>query len=125
MVRKAARLFSVAAMVVLAGSAGAQPPPPSAPVPAPVAPLPPPPPKAVPGASLDWTGSPRVVLGYRLDNGAGAFTVSFRSLVSQGSSTLPNFDPAGFGFIQSRLNANIVDLDYSVTPIEVAPFWFL
>jgi hypothetical protein len=80
---------------------------------------------AVPGASLDWTGSPRIAVGYRMENGAGAFTVAFRSLVSQGSSTLPNFDPLGAGFVQSRLNVNIVDLDYSVNPFEVAPFWFL
>ncbi len=214
MVYKATRLFSVAAMVVLAGSAGAQQPPPT---PVPVAPFPPPsangsvsvlpapvqvpslpaspespwrpapagiapPPPAVlydrgvrplggepfadpptcpppgffgaleigilapqfhnglvapvtvagnthavsvPGAGLDWTGSPRIAVGYRLDNGAGAFTAAFRSLVSQGSSTLPNYDPLGDGFVHSRLNANIVDLDYSVTPFEVAPFWIL
>jgi hypothetical protein len=79
----------------------------------------------VPGAELDWTGSPRVELGYRLADGAGAFLASYRSLVSEGSGSLPAFDPLGGAFVKSRLNLNVVDIEYRNGPCEIAPFWEL
>jgi hypothetical protein len=80
---------------------------------------------SVPGASLEWTGSPRIELGYRLANGAGAFLASYRSVVSEGSGALANFDPLGGALVRSRLNLNVVDLEYRNSPGEIAPFWEL
>jgi hypothetical protein len=79
----------------------------------------------VPGVPLDWTGSPRIELGYRLADGAGAFLVSYRSLVSSGSATEANFDPSGPGSVKSLLNLNVVDIQYRNGPWEFAPLWDL
>ena len=48
-----------------------------------------------PGAELDWTGSPSVSLGYRLGQGCGSFVATYQFLVSEGTDTLQDFDPAG------------------------------
>jgi hypothetical protein len=79
----------------------------------------------VPGVPLDWTGSPRIELGYRLADGAGAFLVSYRSLVTSGGATEANFDPSGPGFIKSLLNLNVVDIQYRNGFCEFAPLWDL
>jgi hypothetical protein len=79
----------------------------------------------VPGVPLDWTGSPRIELGYRLADGAGAFLVSYRSLVTSGGATEANFDPSGPGFVKSLLNLNVVDIEYRNGPCQFAPLWDL
>src|SRR5438128_468007 len=82
-------------------------------------------PTFVPGVPRDWTGSPRIELGYRLADGAGAFLVSYRSLVTSGGATENNFDPNGAGFVKSLLNLNVVDIQYRSGPCEFAPLWDL
>jgi hypothetical protein len=79
----------------------------------------------VPGVPLDWTGSPRIELGYRLADGAGAILASYRSLVTSGGATEANFDPGGPGFVRSRLNLNVVDIEYRSGPCQFAPLWEL
>jgi hypothetical protein len=76
----------------------------------------------VPGASLDWTASPRVELGYRLWAGYGEFFVSYQSLVTDGSSNLA--PDAGNAHLHSRLNINQVDFDYAHYH-ALAPGWDL
>jgi hypothetical protein len=76
----------------------------------------------LPGAELDWTGSPRLTLGYRLGEGAGEFLVSYRSLVTEGKAT--TFDASGdSGLLQSRLNLNVVDVDYGNCEWALGPRW--
>ncbi len=82
-------------------------------------------PVGVPGADLDWTGSPRVEIGYRLPDSMGELLASYRSVVSEGTATFPNYDVLGAGFARSRLNVNEVDLDYNSGPSVVAPCWDL
>jgi hypothetical protein len=78
----------------------------------------------VPGADLDWTGSPRFELGYRLAQGYGEFLLSYRFLVSEGNATLFGFDLDGSdGDLRSRLNVNVVDLDYSSREYSLWPHW--
>ena len=78
----------------------------------------------VPGADLDWAGAPRVELGYRLPQGFGEFLVSYRSLVSEGTDFLPVFDlDGGGGFLKSRLNVNVLDLDYASREFTLGPEW--
>jgi hypothetical protein len=67
----------------------------------------------VPVAPLDWAGSPRVQLGYRFDQGFGEVRLAYQSLVSDGTATIPNYDLFGDGRLKSRLNVNMVDLDYA------------
>jgi hypothetical protein len=76
----------------------------------------------LPGAELDWTGAPRLTLGYRLDQGAGEFLVSYRSLVTDGKAD--TFDARGdTGLLKSRLNLNAVDLDYGSWENSLGPLW--
>jgi hypothetical protein len=79
----------------------------------------------VPAADLDWVGSPRFDLGYRFGDGLGALVGSYRNVTSQGSGNIDHFDPAGGAFIQSRLNMNVIDLDYVSTELAFAPEWDL
>jgi hypothetical protein len=72
---------------------------------------------------LDSTGSPRVEIGYRLGDGWGAIAASYRSTVSSGGFTAPNWDVLGPGFVSTRLNINVVDLDYVSPAYNFMPFW--
>lgn len=67
----------------------------------------------VPGlqAEMDATGAPRLELGYRFDGG-WEILVGYRSLVSDGSDVVPDFDILGDGDINSRINMNVVDIDF-------------
>ncbi len=54
----------------------------------------------------------------------GEFTLSYQSLVRDGHAFLPAFDPLGAtGFLTSRMNFNVVDLDYSGSEISLGPGW--
>jgi Legionella pneumophila major outer membrane protein precursor len=65
----------------------------------------------LPSASLDWTVSPRVFLGYRLPSGFGEFMVDYRHLGTQGSGATPGQNgPLG---LNSRFAFDILDLDYN------------
>jgi hypothetical protein len=66
----------------------------------------------VPQPELDWTLSPRFELGYRLEDDLGALVFSYRFIESEGSGTIQNFDTAGDGDLHSRLDVQVVDLDY-------------
>jgi hypothetical protein len=79
----------------------------------------------VPASGLDWTGSPRFDLGYRFPNGIGSVVASYYNVTSQGSDSIPSFDPAGGAFLQSRLNMNVLDLDYLSANLCFAPLWDL
>jgi hypothetical protein len=72
---------------------------------------------------LNSTGSPVVEIGYRLGDGVGAVALSYRSTVIRGGFTVPNWDVLGTGFESTRLNMNVVDLDYVSPAYAVVPFW--
>jgi hypothetical protein len=74
----------------------------------------------LPTAELEFTGAPRFMLGWRFPPGYGEFQASYRSLVTEGGHNIPDFDPLGDGFLKSRLNVNVVDLDYSTQEIPLA-----
>jgi hypothetical protein len=65
----------------------------------------------LPSADLDWTVAPRVEIGYRLASGFGEFAVSYRFLVTDGTSTV--LGPDAPAALRSRLDMNIVDMDYA------------
>lgn len=65
--------------------------------------------------------SPRFELGYRLPQGFGAFLAAFRFLVTEGSETALRFDAAGDGLLSSRLNLNVLDLDYASWEFALGP----
>jgi hypothetical protein len=79
----------------------------------------------LPTAELEFVGSPRFELGYRFPEGFGEVLVSYQSLVSDGSATLVNFDPLGEGDVRSRLNLNVLDLDYRSREFCLWPNWYM
>jgi hypothetical protein len=77
-----------------------------------------------PPAPLAWTVAPRFELGYRMPQGAGELLVSYRFLTTSGSDTQPTFDAAGnAALLRSRLDFNVVDLDYANHESSLIPDW--
>jgi hypothetical protein len=76
-------------------------------------------------ARLDWTGSPRVELGYRLPEGFGEFGISYRFLGSQGTGTVqgPFAAPDGPATLTSRFDIQVADLDYASNEISICSWW--
>src|SRR5439155_3907733 len=74
----------------------------------------------LPTASLDFTGSPKVILGYRFAQGFGEFSASYRSIVTEGTRNIADFDFFGDSFLKSRLNVNVIDLDYGSQEIPLS-----
>jgi hypothetical protein len=77
----------------------------------------------LPTAELDWTGAPRFELGYRFPQGFGELSLSYRFLVSEGRDVIPNFDFGDDGFLKSRLDMHVVDLDYGSREFSLGPHW--
>jgi hypothetical protein len=82
---------------------------------------------AVPGAPLCWTGSPRFELGYRFGQGFGEVILAYESLVTEGCTTTfyvpPTLGLLTPGHLHSRLNLNVVDLDYAQHEWGLGPQW--
>jgi len=81
------------------------------------------PPNAVhlPTAPLEWTVAPRIEIGYRLPSGFGAFALAYRFFGTDGSETVLGPDgPAG---LRSRLDVNVLDLDYQSWEMSLWPNW--
>jgi major outer membrane protein len=78
----------------------------------------------LPTAPLDWAGVPKFELGYRFDEGWGAFLLSYRFLITEGTAILPGFDLDGSDVpLRSRLNMNVVDLDYVSRELNIGSRW--
>jgi hypothetical protein len=74
----------------------------------------------LPITDLDFAVSPRIEIGYRLPEGFGEFLLGFRFLVTEGNAIIPNFD-VGDGTLRSRLNLNVLDLDYASREFSLGP----
>lgn len=77
----------------------------------------------VPLAPLDWTGVPRLELGYRFTQGLGEFLVTYRSIKTEGSDVIADFDRRGAGSLRSELDADVLDLDYGSREFSLGPWW--
>jgi hypothetical protein len=66
---------------------------------------------------------PSIAVGYRLPEGFGEFLVTYRFLVAEGRDTIGDFDPGGDGMLKSRLNMNVIDLDYASREFSLFPKW--
>jgi hypothetical protein len=75
----------------------------------------------LPSANLDWTVSPRVAVGYRLPAGFGEISLAYRFLVSEGEGTTSAQD--SLAALKSRLDLNIIDLDYTSREFSLWPHW--
>jgi hypothetical protein len=78
----------------------------------------------LPNADLDWTVSARFELGYRFPEHCGELLLSYRFLTTDGRATLVGFDLDGSDVpLRSRLDMNVVDLDYASPEISPLPHW--
>jgi hypothetical protein len=73
----------------------------------------------LPAASLDWTAAPKVQVGYRILSGAGEFAISYRGLGTEGNATTASLD--GPAALHSRLDFNVVDVDYLSREFSLLP----
>jgi hypothetical protein len=78
---------------------------------------------ALPSGWLDWTASPEVELGYRFGEGGSELLVAYRNVTSEGNDGIENYDPCGEGWLHSRLNLNVIDLDYATPHFNPRPNW--
>src|SRR5262249_53404717 len=67
----------------------------------------------LPDADLNWTGAPRLEVGYRSPEAAGELAASYRLLATEGRGSIPGFAPAGDTALKSRLDAHVLFLDYT------------
>lgn len=77
----------------------------------------------LPFADLEWTGSPRLEIGYRLPDQMGDLSAAYRSVVSTGTGTISRFDTSGDAFLQTRLDWNTIDLLYTTPPLPLLLLW--
>jgi hypothetical protein len=66
----------------------------------------------LPVAQPNWAAMPAFELGYRFEGGLGEVRTAFQFLGSQGTGTIPAFDPGGAATLTSRLNLDVIDLQY-------------
>jgi hypothetical protein len=81
----------------------------------------------LPTAELGGRVMPTIVLGYRCDQAAGEFTISYRFIAAQNSqfvsaADLPAFAPTGAA-VKSRLDLQVLDLDYGSYEPSLGPLW--
>jgi hypothetical protein len=80
----------------------------------------------LPTAQLEWTGSPRLELGYRFCDDWGEFLAVYRFLVTDGGEILRGFDLDGSdGVLKSRLSINAIDFDYRSRQYNLDRHWDL
>ncbi len=72
-------------------------------------------------SNLDWTVSPRFEAGYRLPSGFGDLSLSYRFLASSGSGLAAS--PDGVENVNSRLDINVFDFDYTSREWSLWPCW--
>lgn len=66
----------------------------------------------LPVVPLDWTALPDIKIGYRFAGSQDELRVRYQGLFSQGRQFFTDFDAWGSGIVQSRLDFNMVDVDY-------------
>src|SRR5262249_3739268 len=76
---------------------------------------------ALPSATLHWAFSPQIFLGSRLPAGFGEVALASRGLGTRGSEGIPG--AGGPATLNSRLDFNIIDLDYSSREFSLWPNW--
>lgn len=68
---------------------------------------------ALPAPFYQWTGAPRLELGYRFPEAFGEAVLSYRLLVSDGCATLDDLNGTGPADMHGHLDLHSIDLDYA------------
>jgi hypothetical protein len=80
----------------------------------------------LPTSSMAATVTPRFELGYRFDQAGGELLASYRFVATSGTDSLSPFGPAGAtASVRSRVDLNVLDLDYASRefPFAMGPGW--
>jgi hypothetical protein len=77
----------------------------------------------VPAARLDWTGAPRFDLGYRFPDAYGAVVAAFRNITASGNGSTS--DVTGEATLHTRLDLDVLDLDYLGADLRLGRLWNL
>jgi hypothetical protein len=75
----------------------------------------------LPSANLNWTVAPWFDLGYRLPRSLGLVSVNYRFFNTEGTQAISLGDRP-FA-LRSRLDENLLNLDYGTLPYEFLPHW--
>ena len=76
----------------------------------------------LPNAPLDWTVLPDVKIGYRFAGSQDELRVRYQGLFSQGRQFFADFDAWGSGVVLSRLDFNMIDVDYVCASSSTGPW---
>jgi hypothetical protein len=76
---------------------------------------------SLPSAPLGWTVSPRFAVGHRLESGFGEVYLAYRFLTTEGNGSA--IGPDAPAALKSRLDLNIIDLDYASREFSLWPHW--
>lgn len=72
-----------------------------------------------PFAQIGWTVMPKVEVGYRFEEGLGEYRWSYRHVGGDGHRVVQGFDAAGAGNVNSTFQADILDMDYCFTELNL------
>jgi hypothetical protein len=75
----------------------------------------------VPGSRLNWTVAPWIDAGYLLPRSLGYFSVNYRFFNADGRQTAVLDNRAAE--VRSRLDENLINIDYGSTPFAFEPRW--
>jgi hypothetical protein len=75
----------------------------------------------LPSANLNWTVAPWFDLGYRLPRSLGLVSINYRFFTTEGTQAAFLGDQP-FA-LRSRLDENLINLDYGTLPYEFLPHW--
>jgi hypothetical protein len=77
----------------------------------------------IPKVGLNTTVTPTFEVGYRLGESDGLFAVNYRFLASEGTGNAVTLD--GAFSTRTRLDSNVINLDYGTEQYEFLPHWLL
>lgn len=77
-----------------------------------------------PTATLNWTGIPRIEIGWFLPPSFGYFAVTYRGFADDGRRTVTAVDGIPYS-LRTRLDLNQAAFDFGTMPYSFAPRWFV
>lgn len=77
----------------------------------------------VPRTELNWTGAPRLEVGYRFGAAVGELLLNYRPLATEGTREILAPDGQGPGRLRSRLDFQLIMLDYASREFSLGPLW--
>lgn len=77
-----------------------------------------------PTTQMNWTGAPRIEIGWFLPPSLGYFSITYRGFADSGQQTVSALDGVPYA-LRTRLDLNQIAFDYGTTPYSFGPRWFM